>query len=205
MNTLTKQDLKGIVRLDRLVYTDRVKLGLLEKWFEINPQIWRYVRVEKRIVGYLELMPITEQTFNEIKVCQNLDFQKKLLPLEYVKQEKRIGFYFYIPSLVAIANNRQKFDKGKIVSGIFEDSVEFLKQLLIAKNIYIKKVVAVPVTTRGEYYCKKYGFKKIKTLADKLSNGFIPKVYVLDLASLDEDKILNPCIKDLVIAYKDVL
>lgn len=187
-HNVTEAMIREAVEIDKLVYKSDY-IGDYEtcvNWWKKNPQI--YIMLEdpqiKRIIGYINAMPINENLYEKIMsgkfidiTIQSTDIETYDLP-DYYK--------LYIPS-VAIHPNYHNTGAFKSLY----DAFLLLLVQLFKQETYFSQILADAVTPAGEKLCKYIGMSLLK------ETEHFSKIY--------EGKLIPPSIRSTTALSKNII
>lgn len=141
-----RKTLQKAINLDKMVFNS-VDVGNLQKclsWAEKEPQLYTFLWLGERLIGYINLMPLTEAAYQKVLKGKLRDF--KINP-NYIKPFEKGDNKCLFDSIVV----HPKYRDGEAILKLWEGlvcKVENLKN----KGIYITSVVADCVSVDGIKY-----------------------------------------------------
>lgn len=128
-------------------------------WFKYNKFTHIAVRdvISKKTVGYFSLLPVTEETYNEI-ISGN--FEDKDFTSDSIEQYIFSDFYRLYIAGVGIEPQYQ--NTGAFIK-LYNALIDLFISLATNREIYISEILAEASTKQGEKFCKMVGMKKIST------------------------------------------
>lgn len=146
----SSQEVKQMVELDAKAYDNALDRGQYEKclnWMNICPDLYTAIKIKTKIVGYVNLIPVTKKCFDLFKSGKIKDNE---IPLNDFKPFKRGRNYCIFMSLV-VKKNFQHENVLLILLKALKDRIKNMKE----KNIIIESVVCDAVNTKiGNFVTK---------------------------------------------------
>lgn len=126
------------------------------EWYDYNYYTYLAIREKRsqRIAGYITLLPITEDTYNQI---MSGDFMDKEFTKESLLQYEAPGLYTIYVASVAIHPNYQNTNA---FLELYNIAIDMFVQLAEEREIFVEKILAEASTNQGEKLCKLLGMKK---------------------------------------------
>lgn len=156
---VTPEMIYQAVGIDGCVYTDEFQ-GVYDtciNWWKRNPAV--YVMIEdtetKRIVGYINAMPLTEEYYNFIRCGDTIDTD---IPCDMIETYDFPDTYKLYFSSIAIHPDYHNTSAFKALLDGF--MIHILQ--LYEREIYFSSIVADAVSDVGEKLCKYMGLKFLK-------------------------------------------
>lgn len=155
-NSVTPEMIYQAVNIDAVVYQKEFHSSYDKclKWWKKNPNIYVMVQDDntKKIVGYINVMPLTDLYYNKIKNGEIIDTN---IPIEEIQTYKPNGKYNVYFSSIAILPEYQNTNAFKTLLKGLCNNINQLKQ----QKISFSNVIADTVSEIGEKFCKKMNFK----------------------------------------------
>lgn len=128
-------------------------------WFKHNKYTHIGVRniATKRLVGYFSVLPVTNETYNEI-ISGN--FKDNEFNAENIEQYIFSNFYKVYVAGVGIDPEYQ--NTGAFIM-LYNALIDLVITLAKEREIYISEILAEASTKQGEKFCKMVGMKKISS------------------------------------------
>lgn len=128
-------------------------------WFKYNKFTHIAVRdvISKKTVGYFSLLPVTEETYDEI-ISGN--FEDKDFTSDSIEQYIFSDFYRLYIAGVGIEPQYQ--NTGAFIK-LYNALIDLFISLATNREIYISEILAEASTKQGEKFCKMVGMEKIST------------------------------------------
>ena len=155
-----ESDIKQALELDYLVYDiDESVHFTLDKciaWHRINPDIYFMFKLnnQDKIVGYINVAPITDEGYDKIKSGQIWDVditEDYVLPYEFPGT-----YYLYFSSIVIHPDYRNAGLVKRFIDAFVAKIIE-----LYNNEIYFSAIIGDAITSEGEKFCILFGMKKI--------------------------------------------
>jgi hypothetical protein len=157
---INEDRIKQAVEIDENTYSTEFK-GVLElciSWFKKNQDIYTFVidKQTDQVVGYLNAMPLDENTINKIESGTSKD---NAIKPENIFAYDRPGFYKLYLCSIAVDPEYH----GTIVFKLLFDALFGNLLALAVKEIMITDMIADAVTNEGAKICEFIGMKKINS------------------------------------------
>lgn len=185
---VTAQMIYQAVCIDHYVYPEEFR-GIYEtclNWWKKNPFI--YIMIEdcktKKIVGYINAMPLSDKYYNKIRNGETIDIDIPVDEIETYDFPDTYKLYFASIAINPDYHNTNAFKT------LFDGIVIYLLQLY-EREIYFSSIVADAVSAIGEKLCKYIGLKYVSDSNHK------SKIY--------EGKLLPPTIRHTTILSKHLI
>ena len=191
---ITIKNIQDAIELDKIFYKKQYCGNLSDciNWINSNHDIYIMIYDEdvKKVIAYVNIMPITEKCYKLIKDGNFIDVKiSKEMILKYLPKNK---YYIYCSSIVIHPDYQKLQIFNLLVNAIIDQFINFAN-----KKIYIKSILADVISKNGERLCKLFGMKKIK-VSKHNSN-----IYEMTLIPLKFKK--NKLNKMLYESYKDII
>ncbi len=127
------------------------------EWYDYNNYTYIAIREPgKKIAGYITLLPITDDTYNQIL---SGDFMDKEFTKESILLYEAPGLYTVYVASVAI---HPKYQNSNAFLELYNAAIDMFLELAEQRDIFIEKIIAEASTQQGEKLCKllkmsKYG------------------------------------------------
>lgn len=145
---------KNIHSLDMETYSEEY-VGKLDSMLSRNndSDIIIVVKNENRIIGYMDILSLKEETYKKI-INSNIivDDEISLSDLKNIDE----GNYLYILSIVI----KKEYQNGETIKLILEKYKNFVE------SININDILATTISEDGYKFIKRLGFKEIKQLKE---------------------------------------
>lgn len=130
--------------------------SLVEGWYFATAAIYTLLKDQStnRVVGYINAMPVTKETFGQILSGY---FDESAFGLKEIMPYTRPGFYaLYLCSVAILSEYRSMTNLRKLLDGFLAKWAVFAHQ-----NILLREVVADAVTPEGVRLCQAFGMREV--------------------------------------------
>ena len=152
------EDFKETDEIDYLVLRDDLiaSVETAIEWYEYNNYSYIAAKDTKtgKIVGYMTLLPITEDTYNQIL---SGDFMDKDFTKDSILQYDYPGLYTIYIASVAI---HPVYQNSNVFFELYNATIDMFLGLAKQREIYVEKIIAEASTKQGEKLCKLLKMKK---------------------------------------------
>lgn len=168
--------------------TTQIPRGLSKRWIRINPDIYTFLfdRSKNEPAGYINAMPIDEETYKKIRNGTILD--RDILPKNIMPFSQNESIKIYIMS-IAIGENYRSIGDGlfhrsfvRLVSGFIEKIYYYTRQ----HQVKVTHFIAVAWTDDGIKMCGQLGMEKVGE--DQFGDG----VYEIEISKYRENHRTTP-------------
>ncbi|MBO4569751.1 MAG: hypothetical protein J5689_00840 [Clostridia bacterium] len=150
INKATDSDILEMIELDKCCYVGN-DVGDFKKcvaWRNICPEIYTAIKIDGKIVGDINFMPITKTCYNQIRLGKKKDYE---IDISDVLNFQKGDNYCLFMSIVISKDFRSTKALGYLLDGLKLKLNNFNKQGIIIKNI-----VADCITPEGESLAKRF-------------------------------------------------
>lgn len=151
-------DFRETDEIDYLVLRDDLiaSIDTAVEWYEYNNYTYIAAKDIKtgKIAGYITLLPITEDTYNQIL---SGDFMDKDFTRDSILQYDYPGLYTIYVASVAI---HPFYQNSNVFLELYNATIDMFLDLAKQRDIYIEKIIAEASTKQGEKLCKLLRMKK---------------------------------------------
>ena len=159
-NEITPEMITSAIEIDNNVYSPeyRGNADICIKWYNQNPDIYLmvYDNINKKIVGYINAMPISETIYRQLKNGDMIDVN--IDPEDILTYHCPDCYYLYISS-VAVLPEYRSLHVLYILLNAFFDKIIYLSNY----EIFFKEVIADAVSLEGKKLCEYIGMKPIRS------------------------------------------
>ncbi|MHB8076582.1 toll/interleukin-1 receptor domain-containing protein [Desulfosporosinus fructosivorans] len=162
---LRYEDFEDMLEIDKLVLREDLiaEIDTTFEWYKYN--IYTHIALRdsntQKTIGYFALLPITEDTYEEI---MSGDFKDKDFSVDNILQYNFPDFYKMYIASVAI---HPDYQNTNAFTKLYNAFVDLLVSLAKEREVFISEVIAEASTKQGEKLCKMVGMKKsIRTVFD---------------------------------------
>ena len=144
----TKNDIKEMIQLDCEAYNE-LDCGILDKclkWKEKCPEIYTAIKYDRKIIGYINFVPITKECYSKIKSGNLKDYE--LIDGDLLNFKEGLNYCLFMSIVID-----EKFRNTEVIimlMNAFFKKINFMKQ----KNIIINNVICDCVSKDGEKLVK---------------------------------------------------
>lgn len=157
---------------------------------EVNPNMTIAAYKNGKVIGYLTLWPVSENTLNKLLNFEILESDVDFESALYTYKETNIDMCWYVSGLGVCNEERGRKNDPMILQLLIEHAEKLAQNILKPNNIKISKIGAVVYSYTAEKLClKHYGMKVIKEASYDVG-GYIPKAVCVDVYS-SESKFIN--------------
>ena len=148
VNKVNDTIIKEMVELDKLVFKGE-DIGAFDKckeWVKSNPDIYTVLMQNNKVIGYINFMPITDESYNKIKEGKLKDYELNNDDIISFSNCKPLKCLF--TSIVI----HPDYQKGLALKTLWKGFLNKLKSL----NLTISSMIMDCVTYLGEKCAKNY-------------------------------------------------
>lgn len=148
VNQVNETLIKEMIELDKLVFKGD-DIGAFDKckeWVKRNPDIYTVLMQDDKVIGYINFMPITDESYNKIKEGKLKDYELNNDDIISFSNCKPLKCLF---TSIVIHPEHQK---GLELARLWKGFINKLKSL----NLTIVSVIMDCVTEMGEKCAKNY-------------------------------------------------
>ena len=145
-----ENDIKQMVELDADSYEESLDRGVLEKcleWKKICPNLYTAIKFDKKIIGYINFIAITEECYNKTKSGNFKDYELSVGDLLPFKEGKN---YCLFMSIVIEEKFRDSQVVVKLLNAFFE-KINKMKQ----NGVVLNNILCDCVSKDGENFVKR--------------------------------------------------
>lgn len=128
----------------------------VQNWYYACSAVYTLLKDQStgRIVGYINAMPVTKETFDQILTGY---FNESEFGLREIEPYTRPGFYYlYFCSVGILSEYRNMTNLRKLLDGFLAKWAVMAHQ-----NIFLRAIVADAVTPEGTRLCEAFGMRKV--------------------------------------------
>jgi hypothetical protein len=129
-------------------------------WIQVNPDIYLFLMDHtRRVFGYINLMPLREQAYNEVVTGQKTDHEVRAADLATYIEGGNIYLYFMSIVIDPDARRNEGFYQGafhQMMQAAINQLVGFVREY----NVRVRKIAAVGWTQEGIRLGAIYGMKE---------------------------------------------
>lgn len=140
--------IKEMVELDKLVFKDK-DIGNFVKckeWVKINPDIYTILMKDNKVIGYINFMPITDESYNKIKEGNLKDYE--LSHDDIISFSNSNSLKCLLTSIVI----NPDYQDSKAIIELWNGFVNRINKM----KINISGIVSDCVSEKGEKFIKKH-------------------------------------------------
>lgn len=157
-NEIQYEDIVGAVALDHTIYGgwEHVLPEECWRWHKLNPDIYILVKdtATNKIVGYLNVAPVTEECYKKIKSGEFLT--TNITSDMILSYDMPFTYYVYFFSIAVHPDYRGSNIFYLMYNALIDRFIRLGKQEAI-----VKSMIADAITDSGEKFCKLFGMEKI--------------------------------------------
>jgi hypothetical protein len=160
-NRITKSHLKGLTTLENLLFPSHyaANLELVERWHRTNPDVFGILLADGKVVGYYDLLPISEFNFRGLLSGTKTDVDiLDAGPIQY----KQAGIYHAYLSAIAVSKDYQNGSAIALLRRSLIDKISNLK----SGGYLITQIAGEAVSPDGEKFAKNMNAEKVKVSGD---------------------------------------
>lgn len=148
VNQVNDTLIKEMIELDKLVFKgdDIGDEDKCKEWVGINPDIYTVLMADNKVIGYINFMPITDESYNKIKEGKLKDYELNTDDIISFSNCKPLKCLF--TSIVVHPDHQ----KGLALKTLWKGFLNKLKSL----NLTISSVIMDCVSYLGEKCAKSY-------------------------------------------------
>ncbi|MDR2970387.1 MAG: toll/interleukin-1 receptor domain-containing protein [Bacteroidales bacterium] len=197
--SLKYDDFVAMYEIDKLVLREDLiaSAEVAHNWYKHNNYTTVAVRtrLNKKIVGYFTLLPITDELVAEIK---SGNFKDNDLTIKHIRQYDEFdNIYKVYLACIAI---HPEYQGTRAVFMLCETVAQMMLKLAEKNMVYVEEIIAEASTPRGEKYCKQVGMTKI------LDTNLNTKIYSMNIKpNFDEFRgimLIRKKCKELINYYR---
>ena len=146
------EDFKETDEIDYLVLREDLiaSVDTAIEWYDYNYYTYLAIKDKKtnRIAGYITVLPITEDTYNQIL---SGDFMDKDFTKDSILLYDTPGLYSIYVASVAI---HPKYQNSNAFFKLYNATIDMFLNLAKEREVYVEKIIAEASTKQGEKLCK---------------------------------------------------
>lgn len=163
INELNFSDFQDMHDIDKLVLRPDLIAPpeVAFEWYRYNYYTHIAVRSSRtrKIVGYMALLPVTEELFEQIKQG---DFKDNDLTTKHIRQYDIPDFYKLYAACIAI---HPQYQNTLAFNRLYNGMIRLFYDLATEREIYITDIITEASTSQGEKLCKILRFSKYSDTA----------------------------------------
>ena len=150
-------DVRQMCELDKKVFKENNQVGfdVCTSWYNKNPKIYTAITDNNKIIGYINFMPITEDSYIRIK---NGSLSENSVSADDILEMKKDNSYYFLFSSVVIDKEYQNTDAFTIlITTFYKNTLNYIQK----NNIKITSIIADCVNKKMEQFVINSGFKRV--------------------------------------------
>ncbi len=159
----TNERVRQMIELDKQVYiyNEIGNFDLCKQWLSVNPNIYTMLLEEDKVVGYINFVPLTNESYEAYKQNKLQDYQlttSDVLPFESGKQHNCLIMSFVVDKKYRNTN------ASAVLISAFTKKIKALNK----KGVVINNVICDCVSDEGINLAQKLNFKVVKELNKRI-------------------------------------
>ena len=166
--SVTKKDIKQMIKLDKKAYlgSELVDLNRCLEWLKKCPEIYTCLKYNKKIVGYINFMPVTKNSYDKMKSGKKKDFEFEIDDICHFEAGENYCLFTSV-----VIDSKLRFTNAMTFLFLgFKSKLIKLKE----KGVIIKNIICDCLTKEGEALAKHFNGR----LVAKTNTG--SKIYEFD-------------------------